>query len=146
MKLFDQPLFEDVEAVLETLIDKNNRHISIEYQLSGKVLLSCDRCLKAFWHPVGVEHRVYYSFEPTLKGVEDEDLYYIDRNMHLLDISQDIYDLLSLQIPYRKIPEDCPTATCPTDFTFATNTTEEDIVDSPFAALLKINKTEPNID
>jgi uncharacterized protein len=100
----------DVDLMLS--LEKTNRYISVQFQFSGMITLQCDRCLQAFEWPLAFSHQMYFSFEKSLKEAEEAEVVYVPQNIIHLNLQQDIYDLISLQVPYRKVPEACEQEVC----------------------------------
>ena len=114
--LFEEhPDISDANILAHLQIERTSMHLDIHYQLSGTIELLCDRCLLPYPFFIHAEHQVVYSFDQDMQETDDAEVVYIPRSIHLLDVSQDIYDFISLQIPLRHVPEDCPKETCPTD-------------------------------
>ncbi len=90
--------------------------IDVHYHLTGRVQLACDRCLEPYWQVIDSKHRVIFSHDPSLREIEDDEVVFLSRDSWLLDCKQDLYDFIALQIPFRKIPTDCPGSRCATDF------------------------------
>jgi uncharacterized metal-binding protein YceD (DUF177 family) len=145
MALFEEkgdPLIEDLEGQAQVELDKATKLITLNYIITGKMTLPCDRCLKQYSHSFSFQHKVYYTFEPKMKEIEEDDVYFLDRNAQYLDLSQDIYDLVILQVPYRKVPHWCPSSECPEEIINLLqnkNINASVRVDDRWAALAKLN-------
>lgn len=103
----------DIQASLQ--IERTTMHIDVQYHLTGSVELLCDRCLVPYAFPIDATTQVVYSFDKSMIEAEDAEVVFISRSIHLLDVSQDLYDFIVLQVPYRHVPDDCPRPTCPPD-------------------------------
>ncbi|MCS6906216.1 MAG: DUF177 domain-containing protein [Bacteroidia bacterium] len=135
-----EALMEKIEGQIRVELNKAPRLIVVAYTINGKLELLCDRCLQPYWHPFSLTHKVYYTFERKMREIEEEDVFFLDKNIQYLDLSQDIYDLVTLQIPYRKVPEWCPAASCPAEIMLhlGNKTNTEPLIDDRWAALAKI--------
>jgi len=85
------------------------------FDFQGLLTLGCDRCLQPYAQSLSLSHRIVYTFDEGLKDLEDAEIVFVTRNMHYLDLSQDFYDLVSLQVPYRKAPCEQPGFGCLAD-------------------------------
>lgn len=103
----------DIRASLR--IERTTMHLDIHYHLTGSVELLCDRCLVPYTYPIDATTNVVYSFDKAMIEAEDTEVVFIPRSIHLLDVSQDLYDFIILQVPYRHVPDDCPRPSCPPD-------------------------------
>jgi uncharacterized protein len=145
MALFEESgelVIEDLEGEALVELDKSTKLITLNYIIAGKMLLPCDRCLKQYSHVFSFEHKVYYTFEPKMKEIEEDDVYFLDKNTQYLDLSQDIYDLIVLQVPYRKVPQWCPSPQCPQEIISLLQNENINVhtrVDDRWAALAKLN-------
>jgi uncharacterized metal-binding protein YceD (DUF177 family) len=109
----EEPLVSGGRVNVTLGVEKNARLMVMNYRFSGVLRLECDRCLQPFDMKVDFSRRVVYSFEPYPVGLEEEDVYEISPNQVWFDASTDIYDFLSLAVPMRKVPDDCPGESCP---------------------------------
>jgi uncharacterized protein len=110
---FPERLLERADAALVVDLTKDSRQIDLRLALQGVVELPCDRCLRPYDQAVVGDMRIVYSFDPSFKAADNTDIFYIGREQQYLDLRQDFYDFLSLQLPIRRIPPDCPGAQCP---------------------------------
>jgi uncharacterized metal-binding protein YceD (DUF177 family) len=106
---FEQPIVESGKVEVELELHKSLNQLDAHFRISGEVVLACDRCVLPFSFKIKSEKRLVYTYEA--KGVEEEEdfdeVVYIEPKTHLLDVSQEIYDFVCLEIPIRKVPEDC---------------------------------------
>jgi len=147
-------------AAVEARLHRSTRLIDCVFTIRGTLHLACDRCAQGFDQPFEATERMVYSFEPSVRDQESDDVVYIEPDTHILDFWQDLYDFVALQTPYRQIPPGCPGPTCPTDIlALIRNVHDEDDNlpqpldtdhapasddDSPFAALRKLQPPSEN--
>lgn len=112
LDLFNREILADVKASVDVEVNKTSAVIEITYQIDAELVLLCDRCLQPFSHAVKSENVVLYSFNPA-KTSQDEEIIVISSETDLLDLSQDMYDFLCLEVPVRRIPEDGSDHRCP---------------------------------
>lgn len=106
---FEQPIVSEGMVQVNLELHKSLNQLDARFQIEGVVSLTCDRCVLPFSFPIKSEKRLIYTYQEA--GVElEEDLdevLYIEPKAHLLDVSQEVYDFICLEIPIRKVPEDC---------------------------------------
>lgn len=113
-KAYEERIIESAEVDLQLELSKSRRLVDIRLAFSGTALVACDRCLQPYSQPIAGQVRLVYSYDSSLKEMDDaEDIVYIEQETQELDISQDIYDYLTLALPQRRVPEGCPGAMCP---------------------------------
>lgn len=106
-------------------VERTPQMILIDFHLNGSITLECDRCLLPYSQIINHTQRMIYSFEKSLKDSEDSDVAYLSRGAYLLDLTQDLYDFVALQVPFRKVPDDCPRPECPEDYFDKAGQTED---------------------
>ncbi len=115
-KLFEQPLIKNGKVQVSVEIKKNLDHLDARFKFNGEVDLNCDRCDKIYVQPVSTEKRIIYAYsEGEFEEGNQEEVIYIGREIFLLNLSQEMYDYICLEMPIRKVPENCGPE-CPKDF------------------------------
>lgn len=113
-----EPALADRGAVsIDLEIRKTLNQLDAHFRIQGTVELNCDRCTLPYQAPVASEKRIIYAYPDA--GVQeeegmDDEVIYLDPRSPVLDISQDVYDFVCLEIPIRKVPEHCG-EDCPND-------------------------------
>jgi uncharacterized protein len=111
----DRPFFESYEqleipdgsvAVSIELIKKVNL-IELFVDLSGNILVPCDRCLGLFYLPLACKGHLVVSFTETGKE-PDEEVLYLHPEDHQLNLKHYLYECIRLGIPLRKVHRDLP--------------------------------------
>lgn len=114
---FESREYSDIEGAkvdVKLEVVKQNTITSLIFNLHGTIRVSCDRCTKAY--PVEVEARE----EMFLKyGDPDEEhpenVLVLPNGENDLDISQPLYEFISLALPARRVPcEEDPSFKCDT--------------------------------
>jgi uncharacterized metal-binding protein YceD (DUF177 family) len=143
-ELFDQSLIEQAGVDIGLKLNKTHQLYDLQLAFQGYVMLTCDRCLKGFPLAIDFQHRMVLSSNSSLKPVENEEIVYLAPGTPAIDLSQDFYDLIGLQVPYRKVPqrkidecEDCGIEVYQYS-AGAANTGEEDEIDPRWAKLLDL--------
>ena len=97
---------------LRVALEKTNEMLDATFFIAGEVKLSCDRCLEPYQHPLKFSRRIVYSYNKRMEEAEDDEVVYIPRAIFRLDLTQDVYDFVMLEIPYKKAPEACLEEAC----------------------------------
>jgi uncharacterized metal-binding protein YceD (DUF177 family) len=88
------------EAIIELL--KSETMVNLNFAINGTVKLVCDRSLEEFDFPISTDDKVILKL-----GDHDVDLAdgirIINRNTQQINVAQDIYELISLAIPMKKL-------------------------------------------
>jgi uncharacterized metal-binding protein YceD (DUF177 family) len=98
----DQNLIEKGNFEANIVLNKNETMIQMMYKITGSVELTCDRSLDLFDFPVNITQKMILKFSDHNEEITDE-LVLIDRNTQYINVAQDIFDFIGLQIPIKKL-------------------------------------------
>lgn len=109
----DKKFFEALEnpdvlgcAILVRLtLDKQERMLVLDFNISGYLVVACDRCLDPFNMPVKIGEQFFIKFGETFKE-ESESVLVIPETEYQFDVSELIFDFISLAIPIKKVHPD----------------------------------------
>ena len=90
----------DFHAVVD--LTKSATMIQILLEITGHIRLTCDRSLEEFDYPFQVKEKVIYKYSDHSEDLGDN-LFLIDRKESRLDLSQDLFDFIALQVPMKKL-------------------------------------------
>lgn len=107
----DNGFFEQIERSLirtgnvkvKMEMERKSTHLGLFFTLDGEVGEVCDRCSVDYRQAVSGEYRMFVKFGDAMEEA-DEELLIIPRGDHELDVSQMIYEFISLSIPLKKVP------------------------------------------
>ncbi len=107
-KFFD--MFEESEIkegvlVAITDIEKSSTHMDIDIRISGKVRISCDRCLEMFNLPVECTNRLVVKYG-AVRDDTDPDIVTIPHDENDFDLKQYFYEFIYLALPIQRIHPD----------------------------------------
>jgi len=93
----------DVQVVLK--LDKQSRMMILDFDIQGKIVLACDRCLEALDFPINITNQLIVKYG---KGDvdEDSDILYLADDEYQLDVSRIIYENIVLIIPIKNVHPD----------------------------------------
>lgn len=98
----DQELIQKGSFRSTVVLNKNETMIQMVYKITGSVELTCDRSLDLFDFPVDITQKMILKFSDHNEEITDE-LVLIDRNTQYINVAQDIFDFIGLQIPIKKL-------------------------------------------
>ncbi len=98
----DQNLIEKGHFKATVVLNKNETMIQMMYKITGSVELTCDRSLDLFDFPVDITQKMILKFSDHNEEITEE-LMLIDRNSQYINVAQDIFDFIGLQIPIKKL-------------------------------------------
>lgn len=108
----DDDFFIDLEQELKLIekghfkaivsLDKSETMIQMLYKIKGSVELTCDRSLDLFDFPFDITQKMILKFSDHTEEITEE-LMFIDRNVQFINVAQDIFDFICLQIPIKKL-------------------------------------------
>ncbi len=99
---FEGSLVEKGEVKIVVLMEKRSTFIQLQLKINGGVELTCDRCLEKYKQEITNEAELFIKFgEETFD--EDENVIWILPEEHAINLTQPIYEYVSLSIPLRHI-------------------------------------------
>jgi uncharacterized protein len=99
---FDESEIKEGELIAVAELDKRSSHIDLKLTITGKVKISCDRCLESFFHPVKCENRILIKLGKNWDDT-DPDMITIAADDQELDIKQFLYEFIHLALPIQRI-------------------------------------------
>ena len=98
----DQNLIQKGHFKATVALNKNETMIQMIYKISGSVELTCDRSLDLFDFSVDITQKMILKFSDHNEEITEE-LMLIDRNTQYINVAQDVFDFIGLQIPIKKL-------------------------------------------
>lgn len=98
----EQELIERGYFKANVTLDKSDTMIQLVYHIVGRVELTCDRSLELFDYPLEITQRMILKFADHTEELTEE-LMLLDRNVQQINVAQDIFDFIGLQIPIKKL-------------------------------------------
>lgn len=108
--LFQQRKNPDIQTArieLHTELSKSGQTLDMVFRFQGNIGLTCDRCLLAYEQPIELEHRMVFSTNQRMarEGEQDAEVRILNPHEPEIDLAQDVYDLIAVQVPFRKVPD-----------------------------------------
>ena len=86
-------------------LEKKSNMLVLTFALVGKLDMDCDRCGENFQYSFDSENTIYIKFGGEEDLITDEDLVILPVNAHEIDISQYVYEFITLGLPLKKVHE-----------------------------------------
>ncbi len=83
-------------------LDKSPTMIQVYLHINAELQMICDRSLEVFDYPIEVNEKLIFKFADYSEDMGDN-LFLLDRKEPYLDLSQDIYDFIAVQVPMKKL-------------------------------------------
>ncbi|MBW6491390.1 MAG: DUF177 domain-containing protein [Lentimicrobium sp.] len=103
--LFDTSEIQRAKVNVELDLDKEERMLVLNFNISGTIGVTCSRCLDEFDLEVEGKQEFFVKFGNEFRE-EDGDVLIIPENESHIDISGLIFDYLHLMIPFRVVHPD----------------------------------------
>ncbi|PWK26146.1 uncharacterized protein DUF177 involved in 23S rRNA accumulation [Arcicella aurantiaca] len=98
----EQDLISKGNFKATVVLDKSETMIQMVYKIVGSVELTCDRSLDTFDFPFDITQKMILKFSDRTEEITEE-LMLIDRNTQYINVAQDVFDFIGLQIPIKKL-------------------------------------------
>jgi uncharacterized protein len=100
-KNFEGSQIEEGEFDVHLIFDKKDSFIELTFDFDGTIRTECDRCTASINLPYGDSHflMVKYTIEDQ---EEDAEIVYISPETSHFNVSQYIYEFISISIPFHK--------------------------------------------
>ncbi|MCK4664510.1 MAG: DUF177 domain-containing protein [Bacteroidales bacterium] len=102
---FENSEIENGQADVRVILEKNINSLVLEFDITGKVLVECNRCLELFYLPIKYKGNIFAkigneNFEDTNGNV------HIAHTLNELNIAQYIYEFINLSLPIKRVHPD----------------------------------------
>ena len=105
---FDAMESEDIhhaDVQVKLNLDKQSRMMILDFNIQGKIILTCDRCLDDMDFPLNIDYQLIVKYGKD-DGKGDVDIFYLGDDDYQLDVSIMIYENILLAIPIKKVHSD----------------------------------------
>tara|TARA_B100000809_G_scaffold99822_1_gene98378 strand:- start:998 stop:1573 length:576 start_codon:yes stop_codon:yes gene_type:complete len=99
---FEESIVKKGKFKVDVTLDRSETMIVAQLSIVGNAELVCDRSLDEFQFPIDSQERVIYKYEDRYEEIDDT-LIHIPFGAESLDLSTNIYDLINVQIPMKKL-------------------------------------------
>jgi uncharacterized metal-binding protein YceD (DUF177 family) len=99
---FEQDWVEKGTFIVTVDLTKSALMIQVQLQITGSIELTCDRSLELFDRALEVNEKLIFKYSDHNEDMGDN-LFLLDRKEPKLDLSQDIFDFIALEVPMKKL-------------------------------------------
>lgn len=99
---FENSLIGKCDATVKVDLVKSEHGIVVSYKIGGTMELVCDKSLETYEEPILIEEKVIYKFGDAYEELS-ENLIVIRRDTQQINLAQNIYELIAVTIPYKKL-------------------------------------------
>ncbi len=99
---FDYDEFESADIKVSVVFDKKSTLLELNFKHSGTIHVPCDLTNEMFDFPIKGKLKVIVQFGEEYNDDNDE-LLILPHGEHEINISQIIYEMIALSIPFRKV-------------------------------------------
>src|SRR6476660_185156 len=101
-KSFENSEFGKADITVFASLIKQNNLLQMDFSISGTVAIDCDRCLKNFDFPVETEESLVIKHGNPDESTDE--ILVIEEGVDEFDVSQYIYEYITLAVPARRVP------------------------------------------
>lgn len=94
----------NINVILKLL--KQSSMMVLNFEISGTVRMNCDRCAAEFDLPINGNYKLIVKVGGNDASGEDDDIITIAANEHELDLSQYLYEYITLSLPKKRVHPD----------------------------------------
>ncbi len=95
-------VIEEGNVRVHVVLDKSDVFFDLLFWIEGEVALICDRSLEKFNAPISINEKLICKYGQEELEI-DEQVIQITKSTQTIDLSQYIYEFISLSIPMKKL-------------------------------------------
>jgi uncharacterized protein len=99
--LFEYCEITDGEFDVEVELERKETMLILDFNLSGKVIVQCDRCGSEVTLPIKFEEKIYVKFGE--ESSDNENILILPMNAHQINIAELLEEFAVLSLPVRKV-------------------------------------------
>ena len=97
---FEQSLVKEGKLNASVELDKQETMLQLVFHIEGKIKLTCDTCLSRFDQPIELNERQIVKFAEDEEEVDDLEIMTLSRKETTIDVSELIYEYISVAVPF----------------------------------------------
>jgi uncharacterized protein len=101
-KEFDLSEISEGKVKVELQLDKQSTMMVLDFAINGYVTCVCDRCLEEYPENISGNEQIIVKFNED-KNEDSDEIKVLSPSEHHIDISQDIFEFITLMLPYKKV-------------------------------------------
>ena len=99
---FEQDILKNLKISVNIELKKGDALTEVNFSFEGYVTLICDRSLEEFNYPIQFNQLLFLKYGEHYEELNEE-LIQIPSNFQEFDISQFVFEFITLQVPLKKI-------------------------------------------
>lgn len=99
---FDYHEFEDCDIKIAIVLEKKSTLLELDFKQKGTVHVPCDLTNEMFDLPVKAKLHLVVQFGDDFNN-DNEELLILPHGEHQLDVSQYIYEMIVLSVPFKRV-------------------------------------------
>jgi uncharacterized protein len=103
---FEYSLVKKGTLKAEVELDKQETMLILQFRIKGTIVLDCDKCLAEFNSPISIQERQIVKFVGDELESDDLEIIVLNKKESEIDISELIYEFITVSVPYIKICEE----------------------------------------
>jgi len=103
---FEYSLVKKGNLTAEVELDKQETMLILHFRIKGNIVLDCDKCLAEFEAPIEIQERQIVKFAEDELESDDLEIMVINKKESEIDVSELIYEFITVAVPYIKICEE----------------------------------------
>ncbi len=103
---FAYSLVKQANINIGLTLEKKESMIILDLNLEGEITLDCDKCLANYRKQINTQDRQIARYSDEDVENLDDELLIIKKNDQEIDLSNIIYELINVSVPYIKVCED----------------------------------------
>ena len=101
---FEESEISNGKLHVTALLEKQSIMMILELKIEGTVNVSCDRCSEPFNLEFSANDKFYIKFSD--EPIDDVEIIVLEHNEHELKLGQKIFELIILNLPFRRVHEE----------------------------------------
>ncbi len=94
------------ELVVLITLQKTSSMMDVEADITGRVIIECDRCLEEMEHKINSKAVLLVKFKKVTEEEDNDEIITLEPSESELDLRQFIYDYICLALPIQRIHPD----------------------------------------
>jgi uncharacterized protein len=103
---FEYSLVKKGNLKADVELDKQETMLILYFHIKGTIVLDCDKCLAEFEAPISIQERQIVKFAEDDLESDDLEIIVLSKKESEIDISDLIYEFITVSVPYIKICEE----------------------------------------
>jgi uncharacterized metal-binding protein YceD (DUF177 family) len=99
---FEYEDFENPNIKVELILEKKSTLLELQFKHSGTVLVPCDVTGELFDLPIKGKLKLVVNFGESFNN-DNEELLILPHGEHQIDVSQFIYEMIVLSVPFKRV-------------------------------------------